>query len=183
MTKVLTSLGGWRERHRTVRKVSRTSKVRVALEVGYIWNGHPEKTPKCESDGVMGWIYSESEWTWKTVPLRNKGLRHKALSKELHTYFASAAGSVVPCCHDFAVLWVLVLARRADRLRPMYRPGWLGSYPYTHSRPWRVYASVVPRWRGVRRGWAPGGRVAQFVCCCEARVGPHVCLTDFEQSR
>lgn len=52
-----------------VQKVSRTSKVRAALEVGYIWNGHPEKAPKCERGGVMNWIYSEAEWTWEIVPL------------------------------------------------------------------------------------------------------------------
>jgi len=117
-------------------------------------------------------------------PSEIKVLGIKALSKERHTYFASVAGSVVPCCHDYvAVPWVLVPAHRAGRLRSMYRPCWFASYPYTHPRPWTVCASVVPHWRGVHRGWAPGERVAQFVCCCGERVGQRVCLADFEQSR
>ena len=73
----LSALGGWTERHRAVYKVSRTSKVRAALEDGHLWNdhlwnGHLEKGPKSESGGVMDWMHSEADRTWEMVPLQKQ---------------------------------------------------------------------------------------------------------------
>jgi len=111
-------------------------------------------------------------------PSKRKVSCKRDLSKGLYTYFA-LAGSVVACCHNcVAVRWGLALARRADRLGSTYRPCWIASYPRTHTRPRAVSASVVPRWRRVRRHWVPGEQVALFVCCCAERVGQHARFVD-----